>query len=45
MAGRRSEINALGNHRYLEKKWKAQFFFTSAWNYIKVRVDDEHLLL
>jgi hypothetical protein len=31
----RSEINALGNHRYLEKKWKAQFFFTSAWNYIK----------
>lgn len=35
MAGRRSEINALGNHRYLEKKWKAQFFFTSAWNYIK----------
>ena len=56
MAGRRSEINALGNHRYLEKKvrdnkrrrlvqfivlthcttkWKAKFFFTSAWNYIK----------
>jgi len=35
MAGRRSEINALGNHRYLEKKWKARFFFTSAWNYIK----------
>ncbi len=35
MAGRRSEINALANHRYLEKKWNAQLFFTSAWNYIK----------
>jgi hypothetical protein len=35
MAGRRSEINALANHRYLEKKWSTTFFFTSAWNYIK----------